>query len=290
MEQNADRTGVVFGVQEDVLVGKGNTVQRKEYDKHIGGGTMSHSGVTCPCCGTIMKIEDIRLEGLASRLGAIMTAVVVDARYGKEYRLPTEDEIQLATEAAQQVGGVFAEIPFGLPEEPLPSKAALGFRVPLYGFDQWYKLFTPRELLALGSFVKHTRTVREVMRQQGGSEEWVEAISSYLALGIDKLADYIAALCTWHVTGEKMSHVFVRFALPVNWDFAELNPLSDSSGNYLACMDWVSRVAEHNTLASEKSVEPHVVRQSAISGNDSDKYDAIVTDPPYYDAISYAVM
>jgi len=87
-----------------------------------------------------------------------------------------------------------------------------------------------------------------------------------------------------------MSHVFVRFALPVNWDYAELNPLSDSSGNYSACMDWVSRVTEHTTHAFEKSVEPHIVRQSAISGNNSDKFDAIVTDPPYYDAISYAVM
>ena len=93
-----------------------------------------------------------------------------------------------------------------------------------------------------------------------------------------------------YITREVISHVFVRFALPVNWDYAELNPLSDSSGNYLACIDWVSRVVEHNTHASEKSVEPHIVHQSAIATSGPDKFDAIVTDPPYYDAIPYSVM
>ena len=60
-------------------------------------------------------------------------------------------------EAQREVDRVFAEIPFGIPNEPLPSKEALGFRVPLYGFDRWSKLFTPRQLFALGTFVKHTR-------------------------------------------------------------------------------------------------------------------------------------
>ncbi|MGB8346856.1 MAG: DUF1156 domain-containing protein, partial [Ktedonobacteraceae bacterium] len=288
MEPNADRTGVVFGIQRDVPVTKGTTAQKREADKHAGGGTMSHSGVTCPCCGTIIKMEDLRLEGVSGRIGAIMTSVVVDGPHGKEYRLPTEDEMRLAAEAEKEISSVFAEIPFGLPEEPLPAKEALGFRVPLYGFDQWYKLFTPRQLLALGTFVKYTRTVREAMRTEGYTDVWVEAVSAYLAVGIDKLTDYIAALCTWHLTGEKMSHVFVRFALPVNWDYAELNPLSDSSGNYRACLEWVSRVVEANIQAAQKSVEPHAFRQSAILEHDSGQYDAIVTDPPYYDAIPYS--
>ena len=254
---------------------------------------MSGSGVTCPCCGTIMTREDLQQAGLKGNLGTIVTAVVVEGQQGKEYRLPLADETRLASEAENELANTFAEIPYGVPEELIPqgaSRAGGGssFTVSLYGLTRWRDLFTPRQLLALGTFVKYTRTVREAMREQGYSTEWVEAVSAYLTIGIDKLADYIAALCTWHITGEKMSHVFVRFALPVNWDFAELNPLSDSSGNYWACLDWVSRVAEQNTHATEKSVEPHVVRQSAISGNDSDKYDAIVTDPPYYDAISYS--
>ena len=171
MQPNADKTGVLFGIQEDVPHSKGTTSQRREAEKRLGVGTMSGSGVTCPCCGTIMKMEDIRLEGLASRLGSIMTAVVVDGQYSKEYRLPTEDEIRFASEAEQEILNVFAKIPYGLPEEPLPTKETLGFRVPLYGFDQWYKLFTHRQLLALGTFVKYTRAVQEAMQEQGYSHE-----------------------------------------------------------------------------------------------------------------------
>ena len=291
MEPNSDKTGVIFGVQEDVPPAKGSAAQRKEYDKRIGGGTMSSSGVTCPCCGTIMKMEDIRLEGLAERLGTAMTVVVVGGQHGKEYRLPTEDENRLATEAEKELARVFAEIPFGLPDESVPkggSGASRAFSVDGYGFDKWYKLFSPRQLLALGTFVKYTHAASEVMQRQEYSPKWVEAVSAYLAVGIDKLADYIAALCTWHISREVISHVFVRFALPVNWDYAELNPLSNSSGNYLACMDWVSRVVEHGIQASEKSVEPHVFHRSAIVEHDLGKFDAIVTDPPYYDAIPYS--
>ena len=88
MKPNEDKTGVVFGVQTDVPPGKGSTADRRRDDKQVGAGTMSRSGITCPCCGTIMMMEDIRLEGQAGRLGTVMTAVVVDGEHGKEYRLP----------------------------------------------------------------------------------------------------------------------------------------------------------------------------------------------------------
>ena len=139
VEPNADKTGPVFSILsgEDAATQGGNGAQRREYDKKLGAGTMSRSGATCVCCGLpSMTMEDIRLEGKAGRLGAIMTAVVVDGPDGKEYRLPTDDEIRLAAEAENEIERVFAEIPFGIPNEPLPSKEALGFRVPLYGFDQ----------------------------------------------------------------------------------------------------------------------------------------------------------
>src|SRR4051794_29997350 len=62
MEPNPERSGVVFGVQDNVPVEGGNAAQRKAFDKQIGAGTMSKSGATCPCCQSIMTGEDIRLE------------------------------------------------------------------------------------------------------------------------------------------------------------------------------------------------------------------------------------
>ena len=92
MKPNPERTGVVFGVESDVPQNGGNTAQRRENDRRIGAGTMSRTGAACPCCGAIMTMEDIRLEGRAGRLGAAMTVVVVNGMRGKEYRLPTDRE------------------------------------------------------------------------------------------------------------------------------------------------------------------------------------------------------
>jgi adenine-specific DNA methylase len=93
MKPRADKSGVEFGIENNVPKVGGNNAQRREHDKKIGAGTMSPSGAQCPCCPVIMTMEDIRLEGQAGRLGAVMTAVVVDGSNGKEYRLPVSEEI-----------------------------------------------------------------------------------------------------------------------------------------------------------------------------------------------------
>ncbi len=124
VEPNADRSAPVFSILsgKDAAPQGGNGAQRREYDKKIGAGTMSRAGAACVCCRLpSMRMEDIRLEGKAGRLGAIMTAVVVDGLDGKEYRLPTDDETRLAAEAENEVERVFAEIPFGIPDEPTPK-------------------------------------------------------------------------------------------------------------------------------------------------------------------------
>ena len=189
---------IVFGIQTHVPIQGGNAAQRREHDKRIGAGTMSRSGARCPCCGTIMTMEDIRLEGQAGRLGSTMTAVVVEGQNGKEYRLPTEHEKKMAEETVKAVPEVFAQIPFGLPEEPTPkggSGASRAFSVDGYGFDQWKKLFTPRQLLALGTFVKWTREASQKLKELGYSSEWIEAVTAYLALQNDKVADYNSQVC-----------------------------------------------------------------------------------------------
>ena len=284
MEPDADRTGVIFCVQPGVLQNGGNAAQRREHDKRIGAGTMSRTGATCPCCGVIMTMGDIRLEGQAGRLGAVMTSVVVDGVKGKEYRLPTAHEIEASQVTEEALQGLYSDIPFGLPEEPLPSKEALGFRVPLYGFDTWRKLFTNRQLLALGAFV-------EALRQLPGEladypEEWQEALAAYLVLTNDRMADYSSAICSWHNTGEKIRNTFARFALPIVWDYAEVNPLSDTSGNFLGALEWVSRFNGHALQSAQSACAASVQSESAAKS--AGQYDAIITDPPYYDAIPYS--
>jgi len=288
MEPNAERTGVVFGVLPDASVmNKGSAAQKREHDKQLAGGTMSRSGVTCPCCNTIMTMEDIRRESVAGKTGTVMTAVVVDGEASKEYRRPTEEEFFMACEAEKELPHVFAEIPFGLPEEPLASKEALGFRVPLYGFNQWYKLFAPRQLLALGTFVRYIRTAHNVMQRQGYIEEWAEAICAYLAIILDRTANYMSTLCIWESVAGEIKQTFLRFALPMTWDFAEANPLSVSDRFFNGAISNVGGVLDTFSTAYENTPCPTVLNQSAVQ-LELQGFDLILTDPPYYDAIPYS--
>ena len=243
LERGAAQTDVVFGVQTDEPQSGGNAAQRREHDKRIGAGTMSRIGATCPWCHAITTMEDIRLEGRAGRLGTVMTAVVVDGPRGKEYRLPTEHERVAAEVTDEQLQAVYAHIPYGLPGEPLASKEALGFRVPLYGFDTWRKLFTNRQLLALGEFIRALRSMPQQLNDY--PRAWQESIFAMCAPIVSRMADRGSTLATWTSNAEQTSHSFARFALPMTWDFSEYAPLSDTTGGFLQSVDWVFKVCRH---------------------------------------------
>ena len=286
MEPDADGAGIVFGVESNVPRVGGNPAQRREHDRRAGAGTMSRTGATCPCCGVIMTMEDIRLEGQAGRLGAVMTAVVVDGREGKEYRLPTEHERSVAEVTEEELEALYAEIPFGLPEEPLPSKEAPGIRVPLYGLDTWRKLFTNRQLLAIGSLIKAIRSIRPDESFHDESD-MTRATALMLSVCLNRAINYLSTLCIWESTASEVKQTFLRFALPITWDFAEGNPLAMVDRYFAGGITNVGRVLDSlGTAVTQDTDSPSVLCQSALVPVEAQ--DVVVTDPPYYDAIPYS--
>ncbi len=215
-----------------------------------------------------------------------MTAVVYQETYGKEYRTPTQEEINAAEIPPETLAAIEAQIPHGRPDEPMPSSKTLGFSIPLYGFKQWSALFTDRQLLALMTFVKWTLTSCKEMKKIGYPTPWIEAVSAYLAVLVNRMAAYNSTICTWMNNIESIGPTFVRFAMPIVWDFAELNPFSQLAGSYSAHIGSVTRFLE-NMLATKLTSTPDINQQSSRC-QVSQKVSAIITDPPYYDAIPYA--
>ena len=216
----------------------------------------------------------------------MMTAVVVDGPRGKEYRLPTEHERATAEVTEDQLRAVFADIPFGLPEEPLASKEALGFRVPLYGFDTWRKLFTNRQLFALGVLVRATREVPSLDPFPDDRDAAV-ALVAMLAAALDRATNYMSTLCIWEPVAAEIKQTFLRFALPITWDFAEGNPLASVDRLFAGGISSVARVLDSiipSLRGNESSAK--VLCQSATAP--IEQHDLVVTDPPYYDAIPYS--
>ena len=68
------------------------------------------------------------------------------------------------------------------------------------------------------------------------------------------------------------------------WDFAEGNPFSTSTQNWLAQVEWVAKAVER--LPAANNAETH--QADASTTIHADKGPVILTDPPYYDNISYA--
>ena len=255
----------------------------------VGEPTMSGATATCPFCKAPQPGDYIKHCGHTGKLKAQLTAVVYQEKHGKEYRSPTPVEIKAAKVSEEALEKITDEIPHGMPDEPLPSKQrhrAVGSQLPDYGFKTWSDLFTTRQLLALMTFVKWTRRARTEMEMLGYAPEWMEAVEVYLAINVDRLASFNSTICWWYNSGEKMAQTYARFALPITWDFAELNPLSKKTGGYLPQIGWIAHFLE-NVLAAKLTSAPCINLQSSRDPV-SQTIDGIITDPPYYDAIPYS--
>lgn len=124
------------------------------------------------------------------------------------------------------------------------------------------------------------------MCQIGYGYQRARAISTYLGILVNRQADYNSSLARWHCTGEKISATFGRQALPMVWDFIELAPLGKSSGGAHGALAWILSVAE--TLSS-LAHHAEILRGAATSLDYPDaSFDAVITDPPYYDNVSYS--
>ncbi len=305
----ADGSGVSFKLLRETEVAKPDRVIEENaflqgwqvtvdtLENFLNQGTMNRAGVWSPCNGrpgvVALTMDDLRRQGQQGLLGTQMTVVVIEKQEPrkrgkfKTYRLPTEIESKAAAVDIEDLDEGLRGVPFGLLNEPMPPAGALGMRVQLYGFKKWGDMFTPRQTLALGVFAKH---IREATTQvKGQSPELAEAVGAYLAMTLDRLADRSSAICSWTIDYDQIRNTFARFALPMCWDMAECVTTAEVSGGYPGQLELVAKYVELATATTGAPLAPRVVQASALLPNPTGpKLDAVVTDPPYYDAIPYS--
>lgn len=250
-------------------------------------GTINRKGAVSIADGTPIDYNYIRSESRAGRMGAQLIAVVAEGDRGRLYVTPTAVQAQVAA----------VEPPESVPDGEVfdwPGR----INVYRYGMTHWADLFTNRQLVALTTLSDLVGEARERALRDGraaglepgdrlenggtGAEAYADAVATYLGLSVSRTSDYSSSLCSWHNTGEKMRNVFGRQAIPMVWDYAESNPFSSSSGNFLGQVDWVAKAVTHTPA----SLPATVTQTSASSRNYAGI--AISTDPPYYDNIGYS--
>ena len=125
----------------------------------------------------------------------------------------------------EEIEEVFSGVPYGVIDESLPPQGSLGFRVQLYGIVNWQQLFTSRQLLAAGVFLRHTR--QAIARIREIDSENAEALAVYLTAVFGRFIDYCSTQCSWEPSDGEVKHTIAGYKLPMVWDFAEANPLSE---------------------------------------------------------------
>lgn len=250
-------------------------------------GTVNRKGAVSIVDGTPISLEYIRSESRAKRLGAQLIAIVADGDKGRLYISPDPEQAHIADVVA----------PTNHPDGDVSDWPGR-INVYRYGLTQFSDLFTNRQLTALTTLSRTVAQVREHVladaRASGmpdgerldnggsGAQAYADAICVYLALAVSRQTDYTSSLCSWHITREGISHVFTRQAIPMTWDFTEVNPFSSKSGNFLGQVKWVAEAVE-NVPAHPNSY----VKQADAMTRDYTNV-AISTDPPYYDNIDYS--
>lgn len=238
---------------------------------------------TCAVCGATVDAAYVKDEGMAGRMGVAPLAAVVVKPSGRgrdylpvgSYPLPDDDECTKR----------LAELPIDPPDEELVKRDTMNVKVPLYGLTRFRDLFTPRQLLTLCTLAAGIRTTHDAMVDDGLDSDRARAVATCLALAMDRTADRSSTLCRWDQTNESAVNTFGRQALPMVWDFVEPSPFGGAAGDISEHVDNVAAIVD--TLAGLPV--GRVIRGSATSLPLPDEsFDAVVTDPPYYDNISYA--
>ena len=279
---------------------RGGWVNQDEQDEKFADpnfdGTVKRGSATCPCCGYTTPVARVR-EQLKARHGgsedARMFCVVIKrvGDVGRTYRLPSNHDLKAARAAQKELEQRKLAHKHELslvPDESLDLRGIRHTWAMIYGLKTWGSYFTPRQALTLSTLV---RLAKDASQQASttADKQFATAVCTCLAIAVGRQTDRFSSLVRWASNRAQITNTFGRQALPMMWDFAEAGILDeDAAGNFGVTAHTVVEALEKLNVQAEGG---HVEQASATEHPlPSDSAQALVTDPPYYDAVPYAFL
>ncbi len=268
----------------------GTLTKAEEERLKKGTKTGRGSNFACVLSGAAITGDHVKAEGTAGRMGTRLMAVVAEGQRSRTYLSPTSEH-EVAAQGAE---------PAWEPEGELPNDPR-NFWTVQYGLTTFASLFTPRQLVALTTFSDLVAEAREkaiadarsaglpddptTLAQSGaGAIAYADAVATYLAMGVSKLADAQSSLARWKPSMDQTIATFGRQALPMVWDYAESNTFSDMAGDLGVTLRTMAR-----TLSDLPATAPGFIGNIDAAKNSFPvRPITISSDPPYYDNIGYA--
>jgi putative DNA methylase len=257
--------------------------------------TIGRKGGVCVMSDTPVPLSYIREEARGQRMGYRLMAVAAQGTKGRIYLSPSTEVESLADVDLTDVD---------IPDAKIDHWAGCTNSV-VYGLENFAQLFTPRQGLALATFSDLISEVREKIIADGrgaelssdeislaeggaGLQAYADAIGVYLSFALDKLADLCNSLCRWEPIAQCPRQLFGRQAIPMVWDFAEGNPLGDSSGSWKTCLKGLTQALEKCIAEANTSGTGGIALQVDATEQEVSRNKVICTDPPYYDNVPYS--
>jgi len=266
-------------------------------------GTTRKATVFCPLCGSGMNSNTLRREAKDGKMGQRLIAVVLytSKSKGKTFRVATEHDLKVFKSSVQYLGEKVKNWRWDfnpIPNEPIPTPdrkdpsedLGLFFNfapIVLYGIRKWGDLFNDRQKLALITFTEKVKLAYERMIEKGYTPEYAKAVTSFLSLGASMMAAFNNSLARWENTAGAIKTAFGRQALPMVWDYAETNPFSGSTASWQTGWRYYLKVIEHCSQSSDLAAF-NMQGTATRLPYPNNFFDAVVTDPPYYDNVPYS--
>lgn len=254
------------------------------------GNKIGRANFRCLLSEAPIDAAYIRQCAQQGKMGSQLMAIVAEGKRGRVYISGSEEHEMLAQSAS----------PKWKPDGSVPTPSHDVDRLPMYGMPLWGDAFSKRQLVGLNTLSELLEEVRDEIKKDHpstnstdmigledgglGVNAYSEAVSVYLAFLIGQIANHSSTVCGWNSPNQQMRSTFSRQAIPMTWDYAEVNIFSSSSGSYQSLFERLFKGLE--TLGSSSSTSS-IVQSDAQTKNYQQKY-VFSTDPPYYDNISYS--
>jgi putative DNA methylase len=256
-------------------------------------GTVKASSVTCPGCGTSSPARDVRDYGKQIGFGRCLYAVLDVISQNRIYRDPRPNEVEGGESLPLVLLGELMETPDGtspVPDEQITKSQFRILRSLVYGIDTFRGLYNDRQLYVLGILCETVRVAHEEMLIAGVAPDKAAAIATYLAFCVDRIADRDSSFCTWGLNpggfAASVRNTFPQQAIRMAWNYVEIDPLQHGSGSWDGAVKWIEAAIRHCSTTGQ--IGATVLRGDAQElAFPDDTFDAVIVDPPYYDAFQY---
>ncbi|MEM4488725.1 MAG: DUF1156 domain-containing protein [Desulfurococcaceae archaeon] len=171
----------------------------------------------------------------------------------------------------------------------------------IWGFNKFYKLFNPRQLLTLVRLVKLIREAGKkieeaVLKERCTKEEtqqYVEAIIVYLTIALCKLTYLNSVVNRWDGVWIKIGESMSERGIAMQWNWVDANPFKELAGSWRKSFSAIIRSLTYLTsdVNKQSSIKVNVSLEDAtVLGKigPNKKFTLTITDPPYYDDVPYA--